>query len=324
MTVGLAFLERAAADTGFQPAVLEKVIRLGDMARDIARHPLLGNSLLLKGGTVINLCLASPPQRLSVDLDYNYVGQLEREAMVAARPGIEAALIDLAQRGGYRVQQSADTFAGRKMHLGYRSALGHEDRLEIDVNYLFRIPLVDPVEMEVWQPGSLDRPRVRCVGAVEVWAGKILALLARMMPRDAWDVGRQPLLDPSVTATPGFRSHFLALAATLDHPLPRYGRIRFQKRITDRMVREQLAPMLGQVPVPAATELVDKAWTVLAPFLDLQERERRFFEAVQRGELRLGMLFPEEPEVAERLAGHPALLWKIVNVRRHLGLSPEA
>jgi len=158
MSVSLAFLERAAAETGFRPVALEKVVRLGELARDIARHPLLGEVLVLKGGTAINLCLGATPRRLSVDLDYNYVGHRDREAMLVARPGIEAALADLARRGGYRVQQSADAFAGRKIHLGYRSALGHEDRIEIDVNYLFRFPMDDIVEREVWQPGSLDRP----------------------------------------------------------------------------------------------------------------------------------------------------------------------
>jgi hypothetical protein len=33
-------------------------------------------------------------------------------------------MIELAQRAGYRVQQSADAFAGRKIYLHYRSVFG--------------------------------------------------------------------------------------------------------------------------------------------------------------------------------------------------------
>ena len=35
------FIEGAAAQTGYQASSLEKVIILGDLAGDIARHPLL-------------------------------------------------------------------------------------------------------------------------------------------------------------------------------------------------------------------------------------------------------------------------------------------
>jgi predicted nucleotidyltransferase component of viral defense system len=54
---------------------MEKVVRLGGLAGDIARHPFLGHVLALKGGTALNLCYG-PPKRLSVDLDYNYIGEV--------------------------------------------------------------------------------------------------------------------------------------------------------------------------------------------------------------------------------------------------------
>lgn len=114
MNPSLIFLERCAADTGFQVDVLEKVVRLGDMAADITRHPFLGQSLALKGGTALNLAFGEP-SRLSVDLDFNYVAHVVREAMLQDRPRIEAAVTDLARRHGYVVQASSDAFAGRKL-----------------------------------------------------------------------------------------------------------------------------------------------------------------------------------------------------------------
>jgi hypothetical protein len=45
MSVSLDYLQRCGAETGFQPATLEKVVRLGDLAGDIARQPLLGQAL---------------------------------------------------------------------------------------------------------------------------------------------------------------------------------------------------------------------------------------------------------------------------------------
>ena len=57
MNVSVIFLERAAADTGYRTAPLEKVIRLGEVARSIARHPLLGRVLVLKGRGLTGSCV---------------------------------------------------------------------------------------------------------------------------------------------------------------------------------------------------------------------------------------------------------------------------
>jgi hypothetical protein len=46
MKASRQYLERCAAETGFGIGPLEKVVRLGELAGDIARHPLLGSSLV--------------------------------------------------------------------------------------------------------------------------------------------------------------------------------------------------------------------------------------------------------------------------------------
>jgi predicted nucleotidyltransferase component of viral defense system len=112
MNISLEYLERCAADSGFQIGPLEKVARLGELASNIARHPVLGKSLVLKGGTALNLCFG-PPKRLSIDLDFNYIGHIEREKMLEDRHRIEAAAVEISRRLDYHVQSSADAFAGR-------------------------------------------------------------------------------------------------------------------------------------------------------------------------------------------------------------------
>lgn len=98
MSVSFQYLERCSAETGFQVDPLEKVVRLGELAANVARHPFLGKVLALKGGTILNLCFG-PPRRLSVDLDFNYIGHIEREKMLDDRPRVEAAVAELARRG---------------------------------------------------------------------------------------------------------------------------------------------------------------------------------------------------------------------------------
>jgi len=315
MSPSLEYLERCAAETGFQVIPIEKVVRLGEVAADVASHPFLGEALALKGGTALNLCFG-PPQRLSVDLDYNYIAHLERAQMLEDRPRVERALADLARRRGYRVQQSADTFAGRKLYLRYRSVLGQDDTVELDLNYLFRLPLDGTEILSVWQPGELDRPHVRVVVMAELVAGKLLALLDRGAPRDLWDVAHLPGRAAGEMRTPQFRAWFVALSAVLERPLASYGRERVESRVTDRSVAEQIRPLVA-VATPPAHELVERAWAVVGPLLNLREREEAYLEAIQQGELRPGFLFPDNPEEAAKIAAHPAIQWKVRNVRIH-------
>ena len=66
-------IEHLSVKTGFRVNALEKVIRLTDILNDIFKHPFLSDVFVLKGGTALNLFFG-PPSRLSVDLDFNYIG----------------------------------------------------------------------------------------------------------------------------------------------------------------------------------------------------------------------------------------------------------
>jgi hypothetical protein len=316
MSASLAFLERCRAETGFGVVGLEKVVRLGAMAGEIGRHPLLSKVLALKGGTALNLAYG-PPERLSVDLDFNYVGALERERMHEERPRVERALDDLVQRAGYRVQRSGEAFAGRKLFLHYRSVLGPEERIEVDVNYLMRQPLGEPCVAELWQPGELDRPRLSIVGDEELVIGKLCALLDRCAARDVWDAANFRARAAVALGLPRFRGRFLALAGTLDHPPDTYTKRRLAERTTQREVDEQLVPMLATGAKIRAAELVSAAWSRLAPLLAMTDAERGFVEKLHRGDLDPSLLFPDDAEEAARIHAHPALQWKAQNARSH-------
>jgi len=316
MPVSLAYLQQCAAETGYSVSTLEKVTRLGELAAAIARHPLLGASLALKGGTALNLCFGSP-MRMSVDLDYNYIASADREQMLADRPRIEEAVEDLAERLGLRVQRSADMFAGRKLYAEYQSVLGPSDRVEVDLNFLWRVPLGGVSAREMWQPGDLDRPSPRLVSLEELCVGKLLALLDRAAPRDAWDAGRLPQIAGSTLKSPLFRGLFIGMSAILDHPIHSYSRKRIENLISPRLIEEQLFPMLATSDRPDAHTLVTSAWDVVEPFVNLNEHEARFIAAVDEGRLEVGTLFPENSTLVNLINTHPAIRWKMQNVRTH-------
>ncbi len=316
MNPSLEYLERCSAETGYKVAALEKVVRLGTIAADIARHPFLGEALALKGGTALNLCFG-PPGRLSVDLDYNYIAHVDREKMLADRPRVEEAIAELARRHGYSVQRSADSFAGRKIFLRYRSVLGPEDRIEVDLNFLFRLPVTETERCSIWQPGELDQPKVRVVGQIELLAGKLLALLDRGAVRDIWDVAQFSKAAILTLASPRFRSRFIALSAILEHPLMTYQRARFRNLLTERDIREQLLPMLSTAVAVRSDEFIQRAWSRMEPFLSLNPNEEGYVAAIHRAELRLDLLFPDDAHEVAYLFRHPAILWKLENVRAY-------
>lgn len=317
MSVSLEYLQRCSAETGYAVGPLEKVVRLGEMAGEIARHPLLGRVLALKGGTTLNLCHGAP-RRLSVDLDFNYIGHLEREKMLEERPKLEEALIQVARKKAYQVQQSAEAFAGRKLFLLYRSATGPNDRIELDVNYLFRLPIAGTEKQELWQPGGLDRPSVRVVSLEEILVGKVLAFLDRSATRDAWDLANLADNAKEAMASARFRSWFIALSAILTHPLGKYTRQRVETGIDENAVTEQLAPMLMADAKLQPENLVEQSWAAISHLMELTESEEEYIAGIHRGELFTELLFPDRPEDARQAAAHPAILWKLVNVRDHL------
>jgi predicted nucleotidyltransferase component of viral defense system len=317
MSPGLEFLERCAGETGFQVPALEKVVRLGEVLAAVARHPLLGTSLTLKGGTALNLAFGQPT-RLSVDLDFNYIASADRQAMLAARPGIESACVELGRRLGYGVQQSADEFAGRKLYLNFRSVLGPADQIEVDLNYLMRVPVGTPVERSLWQPGGLDRPTARLVNPMELAIGKLLALLDRSAARDVWDAANLPAELANVVLSPSFRQWFVGMAAILPNPLQTYTRARVEGRVSAATIEQHLTPMLVGRTSASTTDLVDRSWNILAPLLALSESELAYLDAFNSGELRADLLFGGDVESAARLSSHPAILWRLKNIREYL------
>ena len=307
-------LRRLAAETGFEARSLEMAIRLADVADAMLRHPVLGSVLVLKGGTALNL-LGHAPGRLSVDLDFNYVGAVGRQAMLQRRPAIEQAVTAVARDLGMGVQLSADAFASRKFSLTYASLLGGTEHVKVDLSFLHRVCLLPTAAKRLWRPDGRDRPSVQVLSDAELAAGKLCALLDRTAARDLWDTAHLPeLLEewPPKRLKPVF----VALAGALPHALSSYDAAR-AAHTSQQDVERLLYPMLISGSRPSAKELSDRANKILAPLLDLTDAEREFSERLQSGVLLPELLFPGEPDIAGRLGVHPILLWKAQNAREH-------
>ena len=150
-------LRREATSTGFRVEILEKIAQLLDLLDGFNRHPYLKGRLALKGGTALNLFVFDVP-RLSIDIDLNYVGQLDRESMLAERPEVERALEAVCGRAGISIDHAPGSHAGGKWRLRYESAGGQSASLELDLNYMLRAPLWNPGHAVAKRVGTLPTP----------------------------------------------------------------------------------------------------------------------------------------------------------------------
>jgi len=89
----------------------------------------------------------------------------------------------------------------------------------------------------------------------------------------------------------------------------------------DRVKREDierlLYPLLRPGDRPTTEDMTAAIRPLLVNVLD-HAREKAYLDAMARGEYRPELLFPNRPDIVERIARHPALLWKAANVAEHL------
>ena len=312
-------LDREAKATGFRVEILEKVALLLDLLDGFDRHPYLKGRLALKGGTALNLFIFDAP-RLSIDIDLNYVGQLDREAMLAERPKVDRALGAVCGRAGITIDRTPGAHAGGKWRLRYGSADGRNASLELDVNYMLRAPLWDPVHASARSVGTLPTPTFPILDIHEVAAGKLAALFARRASRDLFDAHQLLLrggLDPQ-----RLRIAFVVYGAMnrKDWRTVSVDDIAFEPR----ELRNQLVPTLRSEafgdatdPITWARSLDDECREALRVMLPLSEAELEFLDRLlDHGEI-VPALLTTDPVLRERIAAQPMLAWKALHADRY-------
>ncbi|MBI1359278.1 MAG: nucleotidyl transferase AbiEii/AbiGii toxin family protein [Alphaproteobacteria bacterium] len=316
-------LEQIAAETGHQPGTLEKVLRLLDLLQDIADDPLLGDKLALKGGTALNV-FHLQLDRLSVDIDLNYVGALDRETMMEERPRIEEALQRILKQQGYQVRLIPEGHAGGKWIARHASALGGQGNIEIDLNYMFRQPLFGASRLNSITLGGRQAKDVLVIDLHEIVAGKLVALLDRRAARDLFDANRIFAINDLDWRK--ILAAMLAIGAT--------SRNDFRKASADKIgadlkeLRAKLAICLPRSTFAAKGS--SEAWVAetlahvkerMTPLLAFSDEERLFLDEVNaKGHIRTELL-DVGSGLQKRIAEMPMLQWKCAHVREHKGRS---
>lgn len=310
-----ATLVDLAAKHRFGAVGIEIVCHLLDVLEAVDADAELRARLVLKGGTALNL-MRDPPPRLSVDLDFNDIGAVDRDEMLAERPRVLAAVERVGRRLGYRVQASPPSHAGCKFVFRGPSAVAGAVSLKVDLNFVHRVPLGPPRSVALWTPLG-DRPVVaRIVSHEELVAGKLIALLDRTAARDLFDVARLADDPLPVSDAARLRTVFIAASVMLPHALHTYGLDRLD-RVSDADISANLVPLLREDAAQDALRWRTSAARFVGPLLDLSPQERRFVDDAQRGAIDVSSLADVPPDLAAAIAAHPAIRWKATNAARH-------
>ena len=312
-------LQRLAAETGYQLDTIEKVLRLLDVLVEINRDPFLKGRLALKGGTALNV-FHLDLDRLSVDIDLNYIGGLDRAVMESERQDVDAAIARIFTSQSYNIHRRPKEHAGGKWSTRYNSALGGNATLEVDINYMARQPLFGATRMESRNLGGLQASGILVLDIHEIVAGKIVALIDRRTARDLFDARR--ILSIERLDWVKIKTAVLAIGAccrtdwrgasanSIERPaespqkllncLPR-GHIPENKKDIDVWFKETI-------------ELCQERYAFL---FNLSANERAFLDGIlDHGEINANLLNADD-ETQARISTMPMLAWKTLNVRKH-------
>jgi predicted nucleotidyltransferase component of viral defense system len=304
--------------TGFRAEILEKVIHLLNLLEALNSHPFLKGRLALKGGTALNLFVFKLP-RLSVDIDLNYIGAVDREGMLAERPKVEEAVSAVCQREGFVIRRVPGDHAGGKWQLRYQSALGPGGNLEIDLNFMLRVPLWPVVILDSQTIGSYKASKIPVLDLYELAAGKLAALMARHASRDLFDAYQ-------ILTNSKFNEKQLRLAFVIYGAMNRKDwrevsvrdiKIRGEEleNFLIALLHKDIVAELGP-PSRWAKRMIADCRKALEVVLPLKKNEHEFLERLLgHGEIDPELL-TQDKALAKRISGHPALAWKALNVRQ--------
>jgi predicted nucleotidyltransferase component of viral defense system len=319
MKISREHLRAEAQATGFRDDALEKVLHLISLLNTFSRHPQLGGQLALKGGTALNLFYFSIP-RLSVDIDLNYVGSADREQMLMDKIQIEKLIVAMCKEEGFAVDRVPTEHAGGKFRLRYQGAINPGGNLEVDLNFLLRVPLWPVVKTDSRVIGSHQAKQTLLLDLHETSAGKLAALLGRHASRDLFDAHQ--LFAMQKLEREKLRLGFVVYGAMnrKDWRTVSVNDVAYQPK----EVESELLPLLKFESVPRGKALID--WTEkltaetrqgLSMVLPLEPNEREFLDRLmEHGEI-VPELIAQDAAMVKRIASHPGLLWKQLNVRSH-------
>lgn len=320
MIISKETLTIEANRTGFRAEILEKVIRLIDLLNAFAQDDFLKSRIVLKGGTALNLFYFDL-KRLSVDIDLNYMGSIDRNVMLSEKPMLLAAIEKICNDKKYQSIRKPSEHAGGKWIIRYKSELIPQGQLEIDLNFIARALLWPINYLDSKKIGDYQATSIPVLDYYDLIGGKLTALFSRHKSRDLFDTYTIFSQSTKLDRTKIKLAFIIYSAATkMDPRKISLDHLNFEAN----ELKNMLLPVLREEDLketkdlqPWSEKLINVCKKKLADIIDFDKNELEFLEnIVEHGQLIPELLTTDEKLVAV-INSHPVLLWKCMNVREY-------
>lgn len=307
---------KAQQVTSFGDEALDKTIRVLEFLDVFKNAPGAKGKVCLHGGTALNL-FALTPERLSLDADVNYIGEPCKDDIYEDRLALERAVSETARELGYEPRAGKEAHAGRTFKLMYNSEIiGSRDFLKVDLNFMNRVPLLDPVMAKATTDVF---PATFPINApVEIVAGKLKAICERVVPRDLFDIGRIAKIRPAWSSGDDELDHsILMFYFSLSASFPKNLDILARFKGRDKDVEEILWSVLPVGQRPSLATLIDAA----SPFIQWattpqNDDEREYLQQLALGNYNPELLFSSHENILSNAQASPAMRWKVMNLEK--------
>lgn len=316
MEVDRKFIINTSKATDFQPDIIEKAYRLILLLKEINNHPVLSKELLLKGGTAINFVYLSLP-RLSVDLDFNFIGGPTKEEKDLRREDIKRYLEAIFSFSKYQIKERSK-YGLHQFFLSYENSAANTDIVKLEVNYLMRVSLLPGEEKKLRSPFFKNLDIVtKTLSLEENYGGKIKALVTRGAARDLFDV--YSLLKAGVKFKKPLLKKVFVFLGCLDRSDFREFSPDSIDSITEKEIKTDLLPLLRKGVTPSRAKMIKDVKPFLEDMLTLNKHEKEYVNSFFKGEYNPELLFAKEEIVdLESLKNHPMALWKQQHINEWL------
>ena len=312
MNYSKQYINEIAQKSGFLANNTEKVIRLLDVLKFINEElNRISHQLILKGGTAINLIYTNLT-RLSVDIDLDYVGSLEKEQTLKDRERILELLDNYMLKEGYSVSsKSRGSAILASRTYAYINAYGNRDNIKVEINFIDRIHILPIVnrkinyfDKEVMTKAPLEE---------ELFAMKICALIDRSKPRDLYDTFRlkNDFLNLEKDKLRKLTVFYLSLDGIFELNENIFKGI---EAVSKDSIKKELLPVLKKSEKLNLEAIKQEVINFLQDLLVLTSDKTKYLEEFSKGTFNPSLLF--DVCSAERAAKHPMAKWRINNISK--------
>jgi predicted nucleotidyltransferase component of viral defense system len=302
-------IEELSTKTSFQVDIAEKVYRLSDLLRELNEIDSINKHLVLKGGTAINFLFFDFP-RLSVDIDLDYIGSVEKEVMIRDRKHIKDILQRLYKKQGYTVEVR-EPYALLQSMLSYSNSAGNKDRIKVEINFFNRVPVFDAMERKFVDIFGFKDFNALTLVPEDLFGRKIRALMTRATARDLYDA-YQLFSNKINIDTNLLRKCFIFYLCC--HGDPRNINLDILDEITPLDIKTTLLPLLRKGEKIHLEDLLKPVKPILKDFLSFNDEENEFVTQLFDNKIYNPDILFKNIKYNKKIKEHPGIQWRIQNM----------